>query len=144
MDMADAIERFRQSLPESVRERLDFSPESLNVIEALVLGEYSSPEQLQKHGDVALIDGMARYVGQVFRQHFGGKWFIDYGDPKRAFYGLPQLRDMAGRRTQQCPITLVTASADRRTGKFIKTVFDGYQERAVADAQNQVFWRQNE
>jgi len=31
-------------------------------------------------------------------------------------------------------LTLVTASADRRTGTFIKTVFDGYSQQAAADA----------
>lgn len=67
---------------------------------------------------------MARYVGQVFRKKLGGKWTIDYSDKKNAFYGLPQLVGMNGQRTQICPLTLVTASTDRRTGSFIRMVFD--------------------
>ena len=132
MDMSDAIDRFCQSLPQSVSARLDFLPESLNVLEGFALEKYGSVDQIKQQSEAKVVDGMARYVGQVFRKHFGGKWMIDYSDPKNAFYGLPQLSGMAGQRTQACPLTLVTSSVDRRTGKFIKTIFDSYQQRASA------------
>jgi hypothetical protein len=130
MDMSDAIDRFRQSLPESVRTQMDMSPESLNVLEALVLERYPNVETIKKQSEAQAVDGMARYVGQTFRKHFGGKWMIELNDQKNVFYGLPQLAGMAGQQTQMCPLTLVTASTDRRTGKFIRTVFDGYVQRA--------------
>lgn len=132
MDMGDAIERFRASLPQNTSMQLDFSPESLSVAESFALERYSSIDEVKRQSEANLIDGIARYVGQVFRKNFGGKWIIDYSDPKNAFYGLPQLTGMVGQRTQMCPLTLVTSSVDRRTGKFIKTIFDNYKKRASA------------
>lgn len=41
-DMDDAVERFCMKLPSEVRERLDFTPESLDVIEGWVLQRYAS------------------------------------------------------------------------------------------------------
>lgn len=130
MDMSDAIERFRLSLPEDVGMRLDFSPDSLGVIEGVVLNKYQSMDEIKKNSEAKTVDGMARYVGQVFRKAFGGKWIIDYSDKKKLFYGLPQLSGLIGQRTQMCPLTLVTASVDRRTGNFIRGVFDNYAKNA--------------
>ncbi|MFJ2990796.1 hypothetical protein ACIPF8_23315 [Collimonas sp. NPDC087041] len=130
MDMSDAIERFRQFIPADMAARLDFSPESLSLIEEFALANYPTIDDIKKQSEAKVVDGMARYVGQVFRKHFGGKWIIDFNDKKNVFYGLPQLTGMAGQRTQTCPLTLVTASVDRRTGKFIRTVFDNQQQNA--------------
>ncbi len=130
MDMEEAIERFRQGIAADIAIRLDFSPESLSAVEEFALGKYSGIEVAKSQSEAQTLDGMARYVGQVFRKHFGGKWTIDFSDKKNAFYGLPQLTGMAGQRIQFCPLTLVTASLDRRTGKFIRMIFDNYQHNA--------------
>ena len=130
MDMSDAIERFRQSVSTDIAARLDFSPESLDVVEQLVLAKYPALDGVKKQSEAKSLDGIARYVGQVFREHFGGKWMIDFSDEKNVFYGLPQLVGMAGQRTQMCPLTTVTASVDRRTKKFIRTIFENYVKNA--------------
>lgn len=130
MDMTDAITRFRQSVPDNIGARLDFSPNSLAAIEEFALATYPTVADAKKKTEAKLVDGMARYVGQVFRKHLGGKWTINFADKKNAFYGLPQLTDMDGQKTQVCPLTLVTASLDRRTGKFIRTVFDNHLRNA--------------
>jgi hypothetical protein len=131
MDMDEAIERFRHSVSDDVAQALDFTPESLVMLERVVLTKYSCVDEIIKPGEAKIVDGMARYVGQVFRRKLGGKWMIDYSDEKNAFYGLPQLVGMSGQRTQICPLTLVTASTDRRTGSFIRTVFDNNAEDAL-------------
>ena len=133
MDMSDAIERFQQSLPGELQGRLDYSPESLEIVENFALAKYPSVAEATKAGEAAAVDGIARYVGQVFRKRLGGKWIIDYSDRKNAFFGLPQLSGMVGQKVQLCPLTLVTASLDRRTGKFIRMVFDN-NLRNVAQA----------
>lgn len=130
MDMSDAIERFRQSVPTDIAASLDFSPESLNSIEEFALSNYSTINDLKKQSEAKLLDGMARYVGQVFRKHFGGNWIIEFNDKKNVFWGLPQLSGMEGQQTQVCPLTLVTASIDRRTGRFLLTVFDNLKRNA--------------
>ena len=131
MDMDEAIQRFRRSVSEDVATALDFTPESLSTLESVVLAKYNCVDEIKKPSEAKVVDGMARYVGQVFRKKLGGKWAIDYSDKKNAFYGLPQLVGMNGQRTQICPLTLVTASTDRRTGSFIRTVFDNNAKDAV-------------
>jgi hypothetical protein len=131
MDMEDAIERFRQSVPDSVSIHLDFSPSSLDILEKFILDKYRDVDEIKKQSEAQVADGGARYVGQVFRRNFGGTWTIDYLDRNNAFYGLPQIVGMVGQVTQSCPLTLVTASVDRRTGTFIKTVFNNHQTRAA-------------
>jgi len=130
LDMSDAIERFRQTLPPNLAARLNFSSESLSDVEAHALAKYPTVGDIKQPSEAAVVDGMARYVGEVFRRHLGGKWVIDFTSKTNAFYGLPQLAGMAGQKTQTCPLTLVTASVDRRTGKFMRTVFDNCMRNA--------------
>ncbi|BEU95396.1 hypothetical protein ACDW_11010 [Acidovorax sp. DW039] len=131
MDMDEAIERFQRLLPSELQGQLDYSPESLGVVESFGLAKYSTVGQALEQSEAAIVDGMARHVGEVFRRRLGGKWVIDYSDKNNVFYALPQLVGMAGQKTQCCPLTLVTASLDRRTGRFIRLVFDNYLRNAV-------------
>jgi hypothetical protein len=129
-DMHDAIAGLRQSIPAEVAVRLDFSRESLSAIEQFALARYPSIEHVKRRREAQLVDGMARYVGEVFRKHLGGRWVVQ-SDACNAFYGLPQLADMAGQCSPLCPLTLVTASVDRRVATFIRTVFDNAVRNAL-------------
>lgn len=130
MDMDDAIENFRRSIPAELASRLDFSDQSLKALEDFVLQTYPGVEAVTKPGEATTVDGMARYVGEVFRKHLGGRWFVDHSDRKNAFYGLPQLKNLKGQIVQICPMTLVTTSTDRRRGDFIFSVFSNMRNRA--------------
>lgn len=131
MDMDDAIARFLATMPEADARKLDFSAQSLNAVETLALRAYAGIDALKKPSESKTVDAMARYVGETFRRHLGGKWFIDFSDPKNAFYGLPQLKDMRGQSAQICPMTLVSAATDRRKGDFILTVFRNIEKRSM-------------
>ena len=132
MDMDDAIARFLATMPDADTQKLDFSADSLKAIEALALRAYAGIDELKKPSEAVAVDAMARYVGETFRRHLGGKWFIDFADQKNAFYGLPQLKDMRGQTAQICPMTLVSAATDRRKGDFIHTVFQNLEKRSRA------------
>jgi hypothetical protein len=129
MNMDDAIENFLQSVPADIASRLDFSDLSLDALEAFILETYPDIAAIKSPGEAKSVDGMARYVGEVFRKNLGGRWFIDYSEKNNAFYGLPQLKDMKGQVAQICPLTLVSASTDRRSGAFIITVFNNLAKR---------------
>ena len=73
-------------------------------LESVVLAKYSSIDEIKKPDEAKVVDGMARYVGQVFRKKLGGKWTIDYSDKKNAFFGLPQLVGMNGQRSTNLPV----------------------------------------
>jgi hypothetical protein len=130
MDMDDVIENLRGTLPEAVRTRLDLSPESLDVIEQIALDKYEQfADAFRSVADVAVIDAMGRYVGEVFRKHLGGRWMISYEDPQNIFYGLPQVSGMIGQTVQMCPYNCVTDALDRRMGSFIRSIFDSCSSR---------------
>lgn len=132
MDMDEALSRFFDVLPEGMRQGMDYSPDSLQVLEAWLLIKYSDTDVMLLTSESKLVDGAARYIGEVFRKNLGGKWIIDFKDKKNAFYGLPQLSGIPGQRVQICPLTLVTTLADRRNGKFLQTIYQNNKRNAGA------------
>jgi hypothetical protein len=124
MDMNDAIERFIHMMPNEISERLDYSVESLSVLEAWFLEKYKSLEQIKPQSEAGIVDGAARYIGETFRKILGGKWTLDLSDGKNAFYGLPQLIGCKNQVTQICPIKLVSVSISRRTGNLIRSMLE--------------------
>jgi len=121
--MDDALEEFLARLPIEVRERLDGSPASLGALEAWLLKRYPTMDAILEAEEASHLDGTARYVGEVFRKALGGHWRLRLDDPKYAFYGIPELWFLEKKDTPLAPPALVTASLDRRTGKFFSLVF---------------------
>ncbi|MFC0682875.1 hypothetical protein ACFFGH_34010 [Lysobacter korlensis] len=115
--MDDALVVFKSSLPPEVASNLDLSIDSLDLVERHYLSEFTTVEDALSESAKRLIDGYARYVGETMRAALNTEWDICVSDPKHAFYGLPTIRN-----NQLCPLTLVTAAADRRTGRFWSTV----------------------
>ena len=133
VDMDDALERFVDALPQEVAQRLDFTPGSLDALEEWILDRYESTDQMLVASEAATVDGLARYVGETFRKVIGGRWGIHLDDPKYVFYGLPEIIDYSDKTTSLCPISLATASADRRSGKYLSGVLASY----VRDSERQ-------
>jgi len=133
VDMDDALERFFDALPREVTERLDFTPGSLDLLEKWILGRYESTDQMLPASEATTVDALARYIGETFRKAIGGRWGIRLDDPKYVFYGLPEIIGYSDKPTSLCPISLATASADRRSGKYLSGVLASY----IRDAQRQ-------
>ena len=119
--MDDTLEVFTTMLPSEVSRRLDYTPDSLDVLEQWILERYPAYEQIIAESEVLEVDGLARYVGETIRRHTNSEWAIRYDDPKDAYYALPQLR-FASNKPPICPRHLVTASVDRRTGRYLSKV----------------------
>ncbi len=126
VDMDDALERFVDGLPEEVAQRLDYTPGSLDALEKWILDKYESTDQMLAASQATTVDGLARYIGETFRKAIGGRWGIRLDDPKYAFYGLPEIVGYADKGTSLCPISLATASADRRNGRYLSDVLASY------------------
>jgi len=129
--MDDALAEFFTRVPPALRAALDFAPASLDRLEAFLLERYPSVEAIKADPEPYL-DGAARYVGEVFRRHIGGRWRMRMDDPKYVYAGLPELTFSPTQDTPVCPITLVSASLDRRTGAFISSVFDNSAKRIAS------------
>lgn len=125
-DMDDAIERFLNSVPPDVASQLDFSPASLDLLEAWILKRYPSTQAMLPSSEGRLVDGLARYIGEVFRKAIGGRWELRLDDPQYVFHGKPQLAGFWEKATPLCPLLLATATADRRTGHFLEAVLASY------------------
>jgi len=129
--MDDALAEFIARLPPALKAALDFAPASLDRLEAFLLERYPNLEAI-KAAPQPDLDGAARYVGEVFRRNIGGRWRMRTDDPKYVYAGLPELTFSATKDTPVCPITLVSASLDRRTGVFISTVFSNSAKRIAS------------
>lgn len=128
-EMDDALQQFVDGIVESTRSQLDFSPESLDVLEAWVLERYSNPEELMKPEAKHVLDGVARYIGETYRKKIGGRWQIRLDDPKYAFFGLPELTGFSETPTPICPHSLATALTDRRSGSYLRTILENTKKR---------------
>lgn len=117
----DFLQEFFSLFPHESRASLDFSPQSLDVVEASLLAWYPDTESMLLPSAGPTVNLLACYVGETFRKSLGGDWDICLDDPEYAFYGLPIIR---GTRDTECPLTLVTASADRRTGTYMRDVLE--------------------
>jgi hypothetical protein len=122
-DMDDALDRFLQSLPAGVSSQLDYSIDSLNALEAWILTTYADSKDMLVEGQTANLNGAARYIGEAMRKILGGHWDIDLKNKNNVYFGLPVITGFSPQPTPQCPMTLATATASRRDGRFLATVF---------------------
>jgi hypothetical protein len=119
MQMDEEIDGFLSHLPPHARNRLDGTEESLDVLEGWLLERYASPEAARPQTEARILDGAARYVGEILRKRTGSKWAINF-EKSFVFCGLPILTGgTAFKDMPECPLTLVTASLDRRTGNYL-------------------------
>ncbi|QKG85966.1 hypothetical protein GXN76_08230 [Kroppenstedtia pulmonis] len=132
MDMDDAIERLFSLLPSEVTGHLDYSEYSLNHIEKWILDQYMDTNSIIEKSEKMTLDGLARYVGETFRMAFKGKWIISLDDPDKAFHMIPQVIFSDYEVNSISPVTLVTASADRRLGNYLSTVYRNVKQSKKA------------
>ena len=101
---------------------LDFSIEALDALEEWMLAHYSSPQDLIN--DPRMLDLLTVYIGETYRHHLGGQWFMDLENKKNAYYSMPILKDLHSRRAgSMTPLIDATASLNRRTGTYMSTIF---------------------
>jgi hypothetical protein len=120
--MDDAIDAFKMTVPEPIRVQLNGSPASLDVLEGWLLSRYSTIAESKKAAESHVMDGASRYAGEIFRVGTGSKWALEVRDPKALYFKLPILRGGKFDRMPECPMSLVSASLDRRTGHYLSSI----------------------
>jgi hypothetical protein len=116
--MDDALAEFIASLPPEVGNRLDYTIDSLDVLEAWTLSRYQDPNKLLQPSESPTLGGIARYIGETIRKNIGGRWRIRLDNPNYVYYGIPELGEFAEKSTPTAPHSLATAAADRRLGNY--------------------------
>lgn len=130
MQMDDEIDILIQTLPKELALKMDYSIDALSAIEIWLLDNFNSVAALMHQENKALLDRLGRYVGETIRKNTGGVWDIELEDEKCAFYRIPILRsDDNSEKWEECPLSLVTASIDRRKGNYIKKVVNALVKR---------------
>ena len=118
MDGMDVLlDEFMHDLPKEVSSKLDYSIESLDVLEAWLLDKYPTYEALRDDPDVTALDAGTRYFGQVLVKQLGGRWDYNPGGP-------PQIRDigLGDKAPMFIPMYMVSSVTDRRTGRHLRTI----------------------
>ena len=126
-DIPNILDGFISRMPKEIAEKLDFSMESLDIVEKYLLDKYENNKQIMFEEPFYILDGYAVYVGETFRKVIDNpiiRWELELNE-EDVYYNLPILK---GRTTLDCPITIVTASLDRRTGKFCSSLLSVFLE----------------
>lgn len=116
----DKITALKRRLPEDISSRLDYSIESLDVLEKYLLEKYSI-DQMQQ--DKELWDYCASYLGRTYKRNvFNSEWYIELDDEQNLFYNRPSLR--VADKVNFVPHSYITAALDRNQGNFISTIIN--------------------
>lgn len=123
-DMSDALEYFVASLPEEVSTKLDYSPESLDVLESWMLERYPDTQSIMERYEHIRWDDIGRYIGEVYAKTVGLQWgiFLDDSESDYAYFQLPVLQNPMLPLDHFCPLTMGSACLDRRTGTYLSTI----------------------
>jgi len=93
----------------------------LDEIENRILGNYSEIKDLIN--DTKMLDYLTVYIGETFRKHIGGKWYIDLKNKKNAYYSMPVLTSPEYRGERYIvSMTFATACIHRKKGDYISTI----------------------
>jgi hypothetical protein len=100
---------------------------SLDTLEAFLLDRYRGPDDALRLDQRGVLDAAARHIGLVMLLNVdGAEWAIELDNENNAYYRLPIIRIDDG--AEECPLALATAALDRRSGDYLRTVVENYQE----------------
>ncbi|MGH8081518.1 MAG: hypothetical protein ACREP7_13170 [Lysobacter sp.] len=116
----------RDELNGLIGAELGLDADSLDALEKFLLARYADPDRILALGQRDVLDAAARHVGLVMLFTIDEtEWAIDLDDADNVYYRLPIIR--MGDGAEECPLTMITAALDRRTGEYLRTVVDSYQ-----------------
>jgi|GEM_PF-6369905 len=115
-NMSDALEDYLETVPASLKNKLDFSETSLRPFEAHLLERFNDVDALLNDDG---LDGAAIYTGEAFRKLAGGTWALSDNAEGELYHGLPVLNDVGLRQTVVCPHFLVRSVVQKRRGDVL-------------------------
>lgn len=117
----------REELYATIGKELNVDVPSLDELEAWLLSRYDDPDAILTLDQRGIADAAARHVGRVIVLNVDNAvWEIDLENESNVWYRLPVVRMSDG--YDDCPLALVVASLDRRTGNFLRDHVEKLQE----------------
>lgn len=125
--ISDKMDYFTEEFAKEQGLTLDYSMESLDVLEVWILDHFDDAKELIAEGQ--LLDYLTIYIGETFRKYIGGKWFIDLENKKNAYFSMPVLTDPSYKGVvYKTPMTYATACISRKKGNYISTILKNNME----------------
>jgi hypothetical protein len=100
----------------------DFSAESLDLLQAVVLGRLATPEDVDRAENRDLVDGAVWYLGEVFRRAAGGHWRYYEGepDPVNMYAGRPFVKRLTPTESSIVPHLALQATVQVGTPGYLR------------------------
>lgn len=118
--MTDEMPRL-SILPKEVRDHLNYSLESLDVIERYIGLNYTVEELKQGKNRFAR-DLFARYIGETFRKNLSELyWSFESEDEGHKYYGIPVLSSLNGEEIPPMTPTLWVTELIGQGGSFLRS-----------------------
>jgi hypothetical protein len=127
--MDDVLDDFRAAHPDL---ELDGTDASLARLERWLLDRCPNAEALTAPSEERILDGVARYLGEMMRERVGGMWDVVLDDPKFIYGRLPILHVPNRENVPFCPHYTVRLALKRRTGELFTSVVAKAIEHARA------------
>jgi hypothetical protein len=125
--IGDKMDSFTEDFASENNLNLDYSIHSLDEIEKWIIVTYPTINSLRE--DNKILDLLTIYIGETFRKHIGGKWFMDTEDKDNAYYMMPVLTSSGYKgEVYKAPRTFATASIPRKKGNYISTILKNCME----------------
>jgi hypothetical protein len=108
-------------LPKAIRERLNYSMESLDLIEAYIRENYTADELKDRKNRYAR-DLFARYIGETFRKNASDLfWSFESSNEQDEYFGIPVLASIGGHVPPMTPTIWVTELIAQQEGHFLRS-----------------------
>lgn len=112
----DRIYELFEILPHSLVEKLNYSLESLLVLEEYLLNNYTYDNIIQMEKK-SILDNLSRYVGEVARRNLKeAKWDLYLKDKKNIYYNVPIISAPNIFGGMFCPSYVICRSLLRKEG----------------------------
>lgn len=123
----DKMDSFTEEFAKKNNLNLDYSIKSLDELESWIISNFNDRLELKENPE--LLDLLTIYIGETFRKHIGGKWFMDTDDKTNAYFMMPVLTnpDYIGEK-YIAPLTFATACISRKKGNYISTILKNCME----------------
>lgn len=108
-------------LPRAIRERLNYSMESLDLIEDYIRENYTAEELKDRRNRYAR-DLFARYIGETFRKNLSDLfWSFESSNAQDEYFGMPVLASIGGGVPPMTPAIWVTELAAQQERHFLRS-----------------------
>jgi hypothetical protein len=126
----DYINNFIGVLSLEDQQKLDYSPQSLDIVEVWLLNKFPGLAAFFETEEDGLFDGIVCYVGEVFRINLDGKWMINLDDPNAEHYQLPVIKKFTDPSIPIIsPLHLITNALEKRAGWYMQITLLAYKNK---------------